>query len=240
MSGEAPYDVENIGWVTNLSGEAYIVRSWSEMREGVKVGTSVYINDSITTTDLTELTIEFDDDSAVAVGSNTHLIINEYVYDVESKENRSLFNLLKGSVRGYLNDLFGSRSQMSFKTTTSLVGVKGSDISVWVEDDESIVAVNEGHGFIRDIIKKDSPEIKIQGGYMVIFGPGKKVGRPVKISKKIQERILKLKIKRYARLIKKLKKKRIKHLLKKKKKKEFIKKYKEIKKKMQKKRKRVK
>jgi hypothetical protein len=207
QEAEEAEEPENIGWVTEVTGRATVLHPFKDKPEGVEQGSPVFLEDEINTSVGANITVQFDDGSVITLGSDTRLKISEWVYRKAGKENRSYFKLFKGRVRGLLKNLFGGFSEMKVETPTSIVGVKGSDLSVWIEDGETFAAVLEGEGFIRHIERGRFPgEVKIKAGHMVSVRKGRAVKKSFRIPRDVGGKIKKLRVKRHKRLIKKFRK----------------------------------
>ncbi len=196
---------EPVGWVTEVSGRVTVIQPEEERPYSVEEGTEIYIEDTIETGPAGTVTIELRDGSAIRIGENSTLKVVDFLYSEENRVNRSFFKLLKGGVRGILNGLFGEDSEMSFETPTSVAGVKGSDLFIWIEDGHTLVALNEGRGFVRHLDKRFPEVVWLKQGWMIRVVPKLPPGKPFIIPPHIKKRILKFHIKRHRELIKKLK-----------------------------------
>ncbi len=202
---EAFSEDEPVGWVTEVSGVATVAGPEEEPSE-VENGTEIYMSDTIETEPSSSVTIELRDGSAIRVGEDSTLKVVDFLYREERGINRSLFKLLEGSVRGMLNSLFGEDSEMSFETPTSIAGVKGSDLLVWIEDGHTLVALNEGRGFVRHRDARFPEVVWLKRGWMIKVAKELPPGKPFLMPPHVKKRILKFQIKRHRELIKKLKK----------------------------------
>ena len=175
----------------------------------------IFLGDEISTSINGSATIELNDGSVIALAPLSRIKTTSFAYNAETKKNKSYLKLFAGSVRGLLRNLFGSSSEMSFETKTSVAGVKGSDISVWIEGDETVVAVNEGVGFIKSRDKLLPGSARIKAGFMARGKGGVAVKRAFAIPDEVKVKINKLKVKRKKSLVNKFKKKKAKELKKK-------------------------
>lgn len=211
---------ENSGWVTEVEGlKGFIEYSPEDLVKAAQ-GVQVFVGDTIYTGRGTTITIQLQDDTVISVGENTKVEISEYVLDDTNKQNRSLLSLFSGRLRAVLNDYFAnSNSSLTIQTESTVAGVKGSDISVWIDGDETVAAVTEGIGFIEERVVKKGDKKKrreLKAGYMASLKKGKRLSRKKKISKKINKKIGKLKPKKRKDLIKKFRQKKSKKINKKK------------------------
>lgn len=209
---------DNIGWVTDLKGRAEILNPPDKNKTVLEPGSPVYAGSEISTGKDSSVTIEFDDDSLLTIGPESRVKITEWLYSSTQKKNRSSFKIFTGRARGILNSLFGSDSAMTFETPASIAGVKGSDITVWIEDGDVFAAVSEGVGFMRSVDKRFLDEIRIKSGYMARARKGERVKAAFAMTSIARERVKEFHIKRNKELIQKLRRARevrIKEFLKK-------------------------
>lgn len=214
-TANAEEPAQGIGWVTEVEGRTKIVSRADEEPKRLTVGMEVFLDDEVSTSTNGRVMIELNDGSVVTLAPLSRIRITSFIYNEETKKNKSYLKLFAGSVRGLLRNLFGSSSEMSFETKTSVAGVKGSDISVWLEGDETVVAVNEGMGFIKSRDKKFPGSARIKAGFMARGKGGVAVKRAFAISDETKVKINKLKVKRKKSLVNKFKKKKAKELKKK-------------------------
>jgi len=195
---------DNIGWVTDLKGRAEILNPPDKNKTVLEQASPVYFGSEISTGKDSSVTIEFDDDSLLTIGAESRVKITEWFYSSTQKKNRSSFKIFTGRARGILNSLFGSDSAMTFETPASIAGVKGSDMTVWIENGDVFAVVSEGVGFMRSVDKRFLGEIKIKSGYMARARKGEKVKAPFAMTSIARERVKEFRIKRNRELIQKL------------------------------------
>jgi len=211
LAEETAEEEENIGWVTEISGSATITKPSTGERLAMAEGTEVFQGDEIETSPDANVTIQFEDDSIVTVAGGSKMEVSSFVYDKEQSRNASYFKLFYGRMRGLLNSLFSDNSEMSIETENSVAGVRGSDISVWIENGETVAAVTEGHGFIKHRDKRFAKLVKLRAGQMMRARRAMALGRPDMIPDRVKEHIRKLPVRKKAKLMKKLREnKRIK------------------------------
>ncbi|MCK4738780.1 MAG: FecR domain-containing protein [Deltaproteobacteria bacterium] len=205
VAGEAKAQGGVIGWVTKIQGEAAIFKKSEKSGRELRLEDEVHLGDEIKTFKDATLTIQFEDDSVLSIGSGSKIAVTKWVYNKKKKRNKSVFRLATGRVRGLLNSIFGSGSGMEFRTATSVAGVKGSDISIWIEDGITNAAVTEGHGFIRHKDKLFAELMELEAGAMASSKAGERIKEPVEIPEDVFKKINTLHVERNAELMKKLK-----------------------------------
>ena len=191
-----------------MTGSGKIIRPSAPYGINAAVEAEIFLSDTIETARNATLTIQFDDDTVLTLSGETKLEVSRYVNDAAARRNSSGFKLTFGKVRGLLSSLFGGNSEMTVETDTSIAGVRGSDLSVWIEGEETIAAVLEGEGFMQHRDERFPGVMKIKVGEMLRSKRGMKLGRPGKMPDKIREKLKKLPVKKRKELIKKLKEKR--------------------------------
>ncbi|MEK7314136.1 MAG: FecR domain-containing protein [Deltaproteobacteria bacterium] len=195
---------DNIGWVTALKGRAEVLHPRDKSKTVLESGSPVYLGSEISTGKDSSVTIEFDDDSLLAIGPESRVKITEWLYSSSQKKNRLTFKIFTGRARGILNGIFGSNSAMSFETPTSVAGIKGSDMMVWIEGDETCVVVSEGAGFMRSVDKLFLGEVKIESGYMASAKKGERIKAAFVATEKARAFVSEFHVKRNKELIQKL------------------------------------
>lgn len=112
------------GRVKNSSGEAHVIRG--ELRSAARPGLEVFQNDVLETGADGSLGVTFRDESRLALGPGTRLVIDEYVYQPE-KEGSFLTRLARGtvlSVSGLIAKLSPDAAKMD--TPDGTIGVRGT------------------------------------------------------------------------------------------------------------------
>ncbi len=196
---------KNIGWITDISGKAKVIRGRKVFK--AETGAMIYIKDEIMTGADSSLKVQFDDDSVLTLGSGTRLMVTKWLYNKTKKENKSRFKIFRGRVRGLLKNLFAKGSSMRFETPTSLAGVKGSDISVWVDEEETRAAVTEGHGFMQEL-DSETEGVELSEGKMATVVRGKGLSSVTDITEEFRESIKQLNIERRDEFMRQLRSKR--------------------------------
>jgi hypothetical protein len=112
------------GRVKNSSGAAFVIRG--ELRTPARPGIEVYQNDTLETGEDGSLGVTFRDESRLALGPGTRLVVDEYVYQPQG-EKSFLTRLVRGSVlsvSGLIAKLSPGSSAM--ETPDGTIGVRGT------------------------------------------------------------------------------------------------------------------
>ena len=123
----------SIGSVTEQVGqEAKIARKKDTIT--VTKGTGVEMNDVITTTK-SKLGLTFEDNTKVAITPQSKLVIDDFVYDPNSKTGKLAMNVAMGTVR-YASGAIAknSRENVRLRTPTATIAVRGTDFTMTVDE----------------------------------------------------------------------------------------------------------
>ena len=117
-----------VGRVTNLSGPLFAKKADGTTRV-LSVNAAVEQGDTLVTEKKTYARIKFTDNSEISMRPGTQLKVSEYNFDqAKPKEDKVVFNLIKGGMRS-VTGMIGKRGdQDSYKlmTDTAVAGVRGT------------------------------------------------------------------------------------------------------------------
>ncbi len=123
------------GRVKNSSGAAFVIRG--ELTTPARPGLEVFQNDTLETGEDGSLGVTFRDESRLALGPGTRLVVDDYVYQPEG-EKSFLTRLVRGSVlsvSGLIAKLSPGSSKM--ETPDGTIGVRGTRFLVKLVPRES-------------------------------------------------------------------------------------------------------
>src|SRR3954468_24181953 len=111
----------------------------------------------------------FDPSGSYTLGAKTRAVIDSNLVDSVTGRNESALSVLAGTVRLALGKLF--HGDISIDTPTAVVGVKGTDLSVHVDEASgtTIVVVTEGTVTVRS---KAGGEVIVTAGRRTLVAPG--------------------------------------------------------------------
>ena len=123
----------SIGYVVKHRGIASVERSGE--KSVLKKGSDVEFKDNVKTGD-GDVGIKFVDDTNVAVSPHSSLIIDEFVYDPNSRTGSKLvMNIALGTVRyASCNIAKLSNQNVDIRTPTARIGVRGTAFSMTVDE----------------------------------------------------------------------------------------------------------
>lgn len=124
-----------VATITAMRGDADIKRESAIIL--ASLGAKLEQNDNIITKDNSKLQIIFKDETVISIGQNSNFSISQYLYE-DNQAPVAKFNMLRGAMRtitGRIGDIAPQRFSVSTKTAT--IGIRGTNFSIFVEDDGS-------------------------------------------------------------------------------------------------------
>jgi hypothetical protein len=111
----------------------------------------------------------FDPSGALTLGPQARVVIDRNLVDQVTGRSESALSVLAGQIRLALGKLF--RGEVSIDTPTAVVGVKGTDLRVEVDEPTgtTVVAVTEGVVTVRS---KAGGEVTVRAGQRTLVAPG--------------------------------------------------------------------
>ena len=125
----------NVATVTALKGEAEIKRGTTLLQ--ASLGNKLEEKDNILTKNNSKLQIIFKDETIINLGKNSELSISQYLFE-DKQEPIAKFNMLRGAMRTITGQIGQIAPQkFSVATRTATIGIRGTNFSIFVEDDGS-------------------------------------------------------------------------------------------------------
>jgi len=123
-----------IGDVIEQVGNTNIERKGGDVYEGVQKDFDVESYDVVKTRD-GKTAIQFVDETRVDVTENSKLVIDEFVYDPNTSKGKLALKASFGTVRYASGQIAkNSRQNVQIRTPTAVVGVRGTDFSLTVDE----------------------------------------------------------------------------------------------------------
>lgn len=121
-----------IGMVKTLAGQA--IMEWSQQRQVVYVGMPVFEGARLVTYAASSVGITFKDETLVAIGPDTHLIIDQYLYAPSQGQVGFMTSLLRGTLNYVSGQIAKLRPEsVSVRTPTGTIGVRGTQFVARVD-----------------------------------------------------------------------------------------------------------
>ncbi|OGV83010.1 MAG: hypothetical protein A2340_14465 [Lentisphaerae bacterium RIFOXYB12_FULL_60_10] len=144
---------DSVGLIIAVEGVASATDANGQTRS-LALKSPVYMMDRIQTTENAKLQIMFNDDSVVSQGPEGEMVIDQYVYAPEQKDdNAASMNLVKGVFRvvtGKITKLNPDR--FNVKTRMATIGIRGCDLGFRVTPQGENVYIIQLHGVENVII----------------------------------------------------------------------------------------
>lgn len=102
-----------------------------------KVGDPVFMGDVVQTGPDSRVGITFADGTAFNLSSNGRMVLNEFVYDPNSKSNSTLFSLTKGTFT-FVAGKVAKTGDMKIDTPVATMGIRGTTPHVEISDDGTV------------------------------------------------------------------------------------------------------
>ena len=101
------------------------------------VGDSVYLGDVVSTGSDGRVGITFTDGTAFDLSPNARMVMNEFIYDPNSKSNSSLLSLTKGTFT-FVAGKVAKTGDMKVSTPVATMGIRGTTPRVEIAEDGSV------------------------------------------------------------------------------------------------------
>ena len=163
------------GSVSIEHASAVVVQASLGQSGGAKVGDSVYLGDTVSTGGDGRVGISFNDGTAFDLSPNARRVMNEFVYDPNSKSNSSLLSLTKGTFT-FVAGKIAKSGDMKVNTPVATMGIRGTTPRVEIAEDGSVkfsTLIEEGKGqatraaapgAVPVVEEKDKPNLQICRG----------------------------------------------------------------------------
>ena len=127
---------------------AVVVQASLSGQSSAKVGDSVYLGDVVSTGSDGRVGISFTDGTAFDLSPNARMVMNEFIYDPNSKSNSSLLSLTKGTFT-FVAGKIAKSGDMKVNTPVATMGIRGTTPRVEIAEDGSVkfsTLIEEGGG----------------------------------------------------------------------------------------------
>lgn len=129
LLGQGAALAQPAGRVLALAGEASLSRAGQQLP--LRAGVLVESGDVLAVGERSALQVRFTDESVVALRANSQFRIEDYRFDKNAEQDRSVMGLLKGGMRT-ITGLIGKANQKNYlvRTATSTIGIRGTHFTV--------------------------------------------------------------------------------------------------------------
>jgi hypothetical protein len=124
-----------VGVIKTVTGDASLVRSQQTIPAAP--GTKFYLNDTLQTGPDSSLGVIFRDDSVLSMGSNSRVIVDQFLFAPVEGRLGFLIKIVRGTI-AYLSGVIGrlSPSTAKFDTPVATIGIRGTHFAVKVQGDD--------------------------------------------------------------------------------------------------------
>jgi hypothetical protein len=144
-----------------------------EVRQ-LSMSDNVFYDEVISTRADSASKIKFPDDTLLTVGPNSKVTIDAFVYDPNSKDSKMVVNATLGVAR-FVTGKMGSAAYQ-IKTPTTTIGVRGTVLTVTVEEDGTTSAnVENGAIFVQG---QTGEPVEVGEGMSTTAEPGEPASEP--------------------------------------------------------------
>ena len=154
---------------------------------GKKLGDVVGLSlgDALRTQRNSQLRALLVDDTTLALGARTELVLDRLVVGDLATRERSILRQTRGQVRAHVGQAFGGTTRIEIHTPTAILGVKGSILEVMVRFDARGTPVTtavcvEGSCFARNADPKVAGAVDLPAGLAPVIRRGKAPSAPAK------------------------------------------------------------
>ena len=102
----------------------------------LKTGDRIHQNEVIATAEESEAEIILDDDTKLAVGPMSEIVLDSFIYDPSRKDGEVVINATKGAFRFITGN--SAKSAYTIKTPASTIGVRGTTFDGFVDENGEI------------------------------------------------------------------------------------------------------
>ena len=105
----------------------------------LEIGTNVVANERVVTSQSGRAQMIFHDRSSLIVAPNSNLVLDEYVYDPDTKAGKAVFSTTKGFFR-FVGGVISKKNKVEFRTPLATIALRGgiADVSI---TPKSVVAI---------------------------------------------------------------------------------------------------
>lgn len=166
---------EPIGAVITVSGLAFVIRA-DGARVELELNTPLYQGDILETTGDGAIGVVLADETTLAMGDDSRLILDEMIYDPATQEGSLSLSIVKGIyifVSGMISKT--DPDAMVINTPVGSIGIRGTQIGIDFSDGENltIVMMREADGYVGEVfLRTESGILVINQANQVLFSNG--------------------------------------------------------------------
>lgn len=121
-------DAQNYGRVGAVNNDATGTPPGSATRK-LAVGSGVVVKERVRTSSSGSTQLQFPDQSTLNIGSNSDIVIDQFVYDPSAKTGSMVAKAAKGVLR-YVGGQISHNSGATINTPSAAIGIRGGIVTV--------------------------------------------------------------------------------------------------------------
>jgi hypothetical protein len=129
-------DAQSFGKVGAVNQEATGTPPGGSTRK-LTVGTNIVVKERVRTSASGSTQIQFPDQSAINLGANCDMVIDQFVYDPQAKSGAMVATVTKGALR-YIGGQISHNSGATIRTPSANLGIRGGMVTLVVQMPASI------------------------------------------------------------------------------------------------------
>ena len=189
--------------ITSIKGEALIKRNSENI--DATLGASLEEKDSLKTGDNSKLQIIFKDETIISLGKNSNFSIEKYLFE-NNKKPVAKFSMIRGAMRTITGQI-GKIAPRKFSviTKSATIGIRGTNFTIIVKPDNSIIAYCSYGAIDVNILSK---KYIVRQSFLISISPNKQINIKefsAKDLKNIKERYFKVKTTKHSSMSKTVK-----------------------------------
>ena len=119
----------------------------NQLNESLTTGSKLYFGDSIITEAASSAQVLLMDQTTLTIGESSELIIDEFVYDPQTKIGKIISSVKIGTVKIITGEISKTNpDNLEIKTPTGSIGARGTEFAVVTESDTKSTVVLLGPG----------------------------------------------------------------------------------------------
>lgn len=175
-----------VGTVAAVSGTAEIGRgpTWTE----AQVGSAVQLGDHLRTGTPGAMRVVFQDDSVLNLADDSHVTVDEHVFDPSGANTESLFHLLKGRVRALVSEYYDRVGAVyEVETPTAISGVRGTEFIVTYDEDKALTQVIgiSGKVEVHSVLDRAANGVFVTSGEITQVAEGQYPTKPPRLDEPV-------------------------------------------------------
>ena len=195
-----------VGVATTISGQVELQRG--DQVFALVEGVNLNIGDIVRTGDDASAQLDMDDGSVLSLGGNSEMVIGDYRMREDGSVAEAAIEMLVGWLRFAVSKLRSQDSSYRFHMPTAVLGVRGTEGVIQVEDEEgaeaSRILLEEG---VVDVVESDGRgrRLTLRQGQFAERLHGKGLALRLDMAASFRKRLpphLRMKLKRRARMLK--------------------------------------